>query len=448
MRLWTYAACAAIIGSCTVQHPVDEELALESHAAYADSLQASGLAGTLLGRQWLEEAGQALRAPIAIELPYGEQGAFLAHRPRAEAFVFEAVERQQLVVTVHSAAGSQSRVFADFFRSDSSPDAARPAWRKLESLRPGSNELRLEIPETGRYLLRLQPELLAGSAYRLEVEIEAAYPFPVQEHDITAVMSFFGDVRDGGSRQHEGVDIFAPRGTPVLAVAGGLATPRESRLGGKTVWLRSRGASYYYAHLDSVAVSAYDRVDAGAVLGYIGNTGNARTTAPHLHFGVYRWRSGAIDPLPLLRSWQLAEQISGSQFVAHKARVTASLLNVRAAPGEEAAVLEQIAQGTLVHALAIAGQWTRVELANGRQGWIASRFHEPIDEPIYQWAAASPAVLRDQPSPSGVALAQLHTDDALQVLAEADDYLYARLPDKDLEGWVARSRDRPAGKRD
>ncbi|MBA2593288.1 MAG: peptidoglycan DD-metalloendopeptidase family protein [Gammaproteobacteria bacterium] len=389
MRLWTYAAAAAILTACTAQQPPEGELTLESHAAYADSLRKSGLAGTLLGSQWLEAAGQALQAPLAIELPFGEQGAFLAHRPRAEAFAFEAVENQQLVVTVSTAAGPKPRLFADFFQAFPGADAAPTEWRKLDSLPAESTELRFEIPASGRYLLRLQPELLAASAYRLEVEIEAVWPFPVQEHDITAVMSFFGDARDGGRRQHEGVDIFAPRGTPVLAVAGGLATPRESRLGGKTVWLRSRGASYYYAHLDSFAVSSYARVDAGDVLGYIGNTGNARTTAPHLHFGVYRRRSGAIDPLPLLRSWQLAETAADAGFEAHEVRVTASRLNVRGLPDGQAPVLQQIERGTLVHARAIAGQWTRVALADGTQGWIASRFREPVAR---SFASSAPTV--------------------------------------------------------
>jgi hypothetical protein len=103
------------------------------------------------------------------------------------------------------------------------------------------------------------------------------------------------------------VDIFAPRMTPVLTVADGLATPRENHLGGHTVWLSTPGVSYYYAHLERAAIAAGERVRRGDVLGYVGNTGNAITTDPHLHFGVYRWGRGAVDPVPLLDARRFAE---------------------------------------------------------------------------------------------------------------------------------------------
>jgi murein DD-endopeptidase MepM/ murein hydrolase activator NlpD len=88
--------------------------------------------------------------------------------------------------------------------------------------------------------------------------------------------------------------------TPVLAVAAGRAMPARDALGGNTVWLNTAGTSYYYAHLDRVAVREQQLVKVGDVLGYVGNTGNAGGTPSHLHFGVYRWGRDPIDPLPLL----------------------------------------------------------------------------------------------------------------------------------------------------
>jgi murein DD-endopeptidase MepM/ murein hydrolase activator NlpD len=110
----------------------------------------------------------------------------------------------------------------------------------------------------------------------------------------------FGASRDSGQRHHQGVDIFVKRLTPVLAVAAGRAMPRQDALGGNVVWLNTPGTSYYYAHLDRVAVRDQQVVKAGDVLGYVGNTGNARNMPSHLHFGVYRWGREPIDPLPLL----------------------------------------------------------------------------------------------------------------------------------------------------
>lgn len=106
-----------------------------------------------------------------------------------------------------------------------------------------------------------------------------------------------------GDRLHEGQDIFAKRGTPVLsATEGYVLRIGENDLGGQTVSvLGAGGRVYYYAHLDSYApnLSVGDHVTAETVLGYVGTTGNAAGTPPHLHFGVYG-SGGAVNPLPLL----------------------------------------------------------------------------------------------------------------------------------------------------
>jgi peptidoglycan LD-endopeptidase LytH len=107
----------------------------------------------------------------------------------------------------------------------------------------------------------------------------------------------------GTGRRHEGQDIFAPRGTPVLSATNGYVLRiSENSLGGQTVSVISSGGRiYYYAHLDSYApgLEEGDRVSTRSVLGFVGTTGNAQGTPPHLHFGVYTL-NGAINPLPLL----------------------------------------------------------------------------------------------------------------------------------------------------
>ena len=127
----------------------------------------------------------------------------------------------------------------------------------------------------------------------------AARVFPVAGKR-SIIGSFWGAARDGGSRKHEGIDIFARKGTPVVAVTDGVVmeagnTPR----GGKTVWLRSYTDDfyYYYAHLDKHLVQAGQMVKKGEYLGTVGNTGNAKLTPAHLHFGIYTY-NGAINPLP------------------------------------------------------------------------------------------------------------------------------------------------------
>ena len=118
------------------------------------------------------------------------------------------------------------------------------------------------------------------------------------------VGSFWGDERDGGARSHEGIDIFARKGTPVVAIADGVIEERGiTPSGGRILWLRTDGQpwSVYYAHLDKQLVREGQRVKKGQVLGTVGNTGNARTTPAHLHFGIYTWR-GAVNPYPYVKN--------------------------------------------------------------------------------------------------------------------------------------------------
>jgi murein DD-endopeptidase MepM/ murein hydrolase activator NlpD len=103
---------------------------------------------------------------------------------------------------------------------------------------------------------------------------------------------------------HEGTDVFADAGTPLVACERGVVTRMGSNvLGGITVWLRGEsGVSYYYAHLSSFAagVAPGSVVEPGTVLGYVGNTGNAASTPSHLHFEVHPGGGDAVDPYPLL----------------------------------------------------------------------------------------------------------------------------------------------------
>lgn len=130
-----------------------------------------------------------------------------------------------------------------------------------------------------------------------------SFAFPVSGKK-SNVGSVWGDDRDGGRRKHRGIDIFAAKHTPVVAIADGVIMGGDSdRLGGKVIRLRPSGKLWiaYYAHLDTQLVKEGDHVKKGDVIGTVGNTGNARTTPPHLHFGMYTM-FGAIDPLPFMRT--------------------------------------------------------------------------------------------------------------------------------------------------
>ncbi len=122
----------------------------------------------------------------------------------------------------------------------------------------------------------------------------------IRKHDLS---DSWHDPRDGGVRLHKGIDIFAPRGTEIVAVADGIISYiGDQPKGGHCLWLTTEnGASFYYAHLDRWAAGLYEgmEVQAGDLLGYVGKTGNAKYTPAHLHFGVSQ-NDEMVNPYPLL----------------------------------------------------------------------------------------------------------------------------------------------------
>jgi len=126
---------------------------------------------------------------------------------------------------------------------------------------------------------------------------------PVRDVSTKQITNTWHAPRDGG-RLHEGQDIFAPRGTPILsATEGYVVNIGENSLGGQTVSVIGAGGRiYYYAHLEAYAPHLAEGyyVTTQTLLGYVGTTGNAAGTPPHLHFGVYESTRGAMNPLPLL----------------------------------------------------------------------------------------------------------------------------------------------------
>lgn len=279
---------------------------LTPHEAYAESLRKAGLHETALGREWIAAAGSALRDAKPTTLPVDEAAPFAAAEVRAAGYRLTLKRGRVLRVEVTPAGTAPALIFLDLFRAPDSPDAAPD---HVVSAERGTLVLEREIERDGDYLLRVQPELLRAATLNVAQGTTAALGFPVAGRGSAAVQSYFRDPRDGGRRPHHGVDIFAPRDTPVLAASGGMVSSvGTTTLGGNVVWIWDprRSQSHYYAHLSRQAVHTGAVVHAGDVIGYVGNTGNARTTAPHLHFGIYARGQGPIDPFPFVQGARAA----------------------------------------------------------------------------------------------------------------------------------------------
>ena len=264
------------------------------HEQYAQKLENAGLNQTILGQKWTQQAHAALSQPFKIQLPYSLVGYFPAEEPRALGIQFDSKRGEKLHFNIRKNPANNFTLFIDLwqFKLNNPPGL-------LLSVDTTSSSFEYEIDETGTYILRIQPELLVSGDYTLSISIGPSLSFPVSQGRIG---SFWGADRDGGQRSHEGIDIFAPRGTPVLAAADGIVNRVEqNNLGGNVIFMRPSGKSMslYYAHLDKQLAEPGQMVQKGDTIGLVGNTGNARTTSPHLHFGIYSF-GGAIDPYPFV----------------------------------------------------------------------------------------------------------------------------------------------------
>lgn len=148
-------------------------------------------------------------------------------------------------------------------------------------------------------LQRLVKTSLPGADQRAPFPING-FVFPVgQPHTFS---SDYGDFRIGPPvHSHQGNDIFAPRNTPLFAVAAGVVDVSDGGLGGRQLGLSAAdGTYYYYAHLESFAVANGTQVRAGQVVGYVGDSGNALGGATHCHFEIHPGGGATIDPFFIL----------------------------------------------------------------------------------------------------------------------------------------------------
>ena len=139
--------------------------------------------------------------------------------------------------------------------------------------------------------------------------------FPVAAEGHPHFTDDFGAVRSA-ARKHQGNDIFADEGTPIVAVDDGALRFAEDPIGGHAFYLAAADRTVYYgAHLSAYEGTSPRHVQAGEVIGYVGNTGNASSTAPHLHFEVHPSGGVAVDPYRLIMGLEPPSVVSSAGAV-------------------------------------------------------------------------------------------------------------------------------------
>ncbi|GAA4425308.1 hypothetical protein GCM10023188_06110 [Pontibacter saemangeumensis] len=407
------------------------------HERYAARLKDAKLDETALGQEWLQAGQRALKDSITVSLPFKETGYFSAEEPRALGYRVAAKRGERIIVNLELQAREQVQVFLDLFEASEFPTEKA---RHVASADTAATSLRYEVDEDLQHILRVQPELLRSGQYTVTIQSEPTLAFPVQGKTSRNIASIWGDPRDGGARLHEGVDIFASRGTPALASAEGVVsrvnvTPR----GGKVVWVSdiSRRQNLYYAHLDSQLVAPGQRVQVGDTLGLIGNSGNAITTNPHLHFGIYRYGHGATNPYPYLHDSgvKVPEVTIDAALVGNWVRIAAKAANIRLQPSTTSGIFATLPRHTPLRVTGGASDWYRVALPNGTEAYIAASLVEPASQPVDFAKLAVRTNLLDEAHPLAAAKESLTAGSSVAVLGDYNGFKLVRNADGEL-GWI------------
>ena len=263
-------------------------------------LRVAGLLDSPLGQRWSEAVDLAGEQPVKAGGQFRTTESFASDEVEAHVYQLSLERGEKLIWQFSRLDTAESRLYASLERREKN----NQEWSTITELDADDAINSQVVSKAGDYRIVLQPELFASAEYLLAMANGGSLPFPVEGAGQRDIGSAFGVARDGGARKHHGVDIFAERGTPVTAVIDGYVRTGTGARGGEHVWLSGSmigfgSARYYYAHLDSFVVESGDKVKKGDILGYVGNTGNAITTPPHLHFGIYS--GGPVDPAPFLK---------------------------------------------------------------------------------------------------------------------------------------------------
>lgn len=409
------------------------------HEEYEKKIKDAGLKETALGEAWLRAAAITLSNPLDVTLPYSETGYFADDRANGIGLRFKAKRGQKLRISLTKKPAANFAMYVDLWQPYPVSENKTPKF--LSAADTANLSLEYPVMEDTTFIVRIQPELLKEGEYTLTITAGPQLAFPVSPKVKSSIISLWGVGRDNGARKHEGIDIQAAKLSPAVAAANGIIQRvEENTLGGKVIFLRPDNAPYslYYAHLDSQLVEQGQRVKTGDVVGLVGNTGNAKFTVSHLHFGIYTF-GGAIDPLYFVKN-----------DYRDPAKVSVPLMNLNTWMRSGKAVklyTDQTAgtanfltldDNTLLRPEAATGNSYRVILPDGKKGFIAGVSITSVTKPLRRVSVKKALPLLSAPDYGGLHKKMLIAGDKINILAAFKDFYF--VSDKDqLEGWIAKN---------
>lgn len=406
------------------------------HEAYKISLQEAGLAQTALGIEWIDKAEEVLNSPVPVKAPYEEEFYFLDNEVNAQSYQIEGSKGHLIKATLDQIAGDSTLVFLDAYRITTNPGGEQD-YELIASADKAQRSLEFEVVENGSFIIRFQHELLRKGQFRMKIIKVPSLAFPVAGGKTHDIGSLFGVSRDAGKRTHKGIDIFARRHTPIIAPTDGFiswAGDREGSLGGKVIWMRdlSRKQTLYFAHLQDVFVAKGENVAKGDTIGSVGNSGNAITTAPHLHFGIYQ-EQGAVDPYDHVVTLKTRSSriLADSKLLGQSAKIKRSTKLRSLRPTSKKDIL--LPKNQFVKVTGRFANYLNISLPEGAEGSIFYDDISPIDRSIKKIKFAS-SLLLDTPNDKGIALSILK-DEEVKVLASDKNYSFVET-NNGLTGWV------------
>ena len=408
-----------------------------SHEAYVHSLRSAGLAQTAIARDWILAAENAMQNPVDVESPF-EEAFYVDHATAfAVAYHFSVIKGQRVEIDVAFDGQKRCRLFMDLFRVRG---LSNEDWRIVASANNNEKHLEFEPKQDSDYVLRLQPELLRGGRFTVTIRNMASLGFPVLGYDHRAIGSGFGAPRDGGRRKHHGVDVFTKRHTPVIAPSKAyVRRVSESDIGGLNIWLhdQKRGLHLYFAHLQTQDVEQNTYVEPGQRIGTVGNTGNARRTPPHLHFGIYASGEGPIDPVNFIKEIDSTpkEITADMAMLGQWARAKKSLGTLKASAASRSLKIARLNPYTVLKIQAAAGNTYRVLLPDGLSGYVLSRNIESITQSLETQQADLSHEVREAPMANAVVVEKINGGEEFVVLGHYDGYMLVRTHKENM-GWL------------